>query len=155
MTESPIYLQLTKDKQVVLHISTMPFGGGVKYVVAAPKDKPITEPTETPEPIEIPEWAKQRAWDMMNDINDFIPATPHEVCKYTSGFYALALHVLKHETPPVDPLLPEAREIVARNYDSDGCKKESAQVRAGSLDNWLVTLTLDCLRRGIEIGGGK
>jgi hypothetical protein len=51
-----------------------------------------------------------------------------------------------------DPLLVEAREIAARDYE-DGCDPAYAKlIRNGEVDHWpLIQVALAALRRGMEI----
>lgn len=101
----------------------------------------------------IPEWAKKRACDLANRSRPgFSPWKPKHVTPDYSALYALALHVMKHEEPPVDPLLLEARKIVADSYEGLGCDETVDNVRNGAHDNgWSVTEVLKALKRGIEL----
>ena len=67
-------------------------------------------------------------------------------------FMSFARYIEEHEEAPVDPLLIEAREICA--VDAERNRLGIAeQYRAGTMDNVpLMELTIQGLRRGIEIG---
>ena len=55
--------------------------------------------------------------------------------------------------PPVDPLLLEARKLLA---DSAENKEEAHTYLAGGFDHWSeFQIVLAALRRGIEIGEGR
>lgn len=103
---------------------------------------------------DIPEWAEKRACELVN-ARRFPGSMLHEPRHVTpdySALYALALHVMKHEEPPVDPLLLEARKIVADIYEGLGCDETVDNVRNGAHDNgWSVTVVLKALKRGIEL----
>lgn len=148
MTNSTIYISWSENKDHLRKFSREPFEGSEKYTV----EELITK---TSEPTVIPEWAEQAACDRTNAVS--VPPfwTPSRVHKGNAALYAFALSIAQRETPPVDPLLLETREIVAKYYDSIELCGQAWRVRTGLEDNWLVTLTLDCLRRGLEIGGGK
>lgn len=102
---------------------------------------------------EIPQWALERAAELAN-----------KEAGVTGGFTAaymteadlgrtFASYIAQHEEPPVDPLLIEAREIVARHEDSLGFDEDAKSTRAGDVDSCeSVQFTLTGLRRGIELG---
>lgn len=64
-----------------------------------------------------------------------------------------AAYIAEHEQPPVDPLLLEARELVASHYEAGLCYVTAREVRAGErdTDNYLCGV-VSGLRRGIELG---
>lgn len=70
---------------------------------------------------------------------------------------ALARYIAAHEEPPVDPLLIEARELVARTNhdqwpDSPWHLNEAQELRSGGRDFTLVLQAAhNGLRRGIEL----
>ena len=96
-----------------------------------------------------PDWAIERALSLaptgaeLEDVKRHWPGHTAHI--------AFARYIAVHEQPPIDPLLIEAREIVARGYEPYlmPCA-ESA--RAGSQDDQLpVKCALVALRRGIEL----
>ena len=120
---------------------------------------------------DIPDWAKNRACDIANAED---PGTNWLVTDVTENYKLLetfARYIAAHEEAPVDPLLLEAREIAANEYEkfNDGivrhyvrpngsCFSGTGQViakqyREGKHDSNL-NITLAALRRGIEIAGG-
>lgn len=67
---------------------------------------------------------------------------------------AHARTLAKYETPPVDPLLVEAREICARQYEGCGRHVMAKSFRSGGEDDNLhIQIALACLRRGAELRG--
>jgi len=86
-----------------------------------------------------PVWAMKKANDIFKDSGG----------TFTEDF---ARYIAAHEEAPVDPLLIEAREICA--VDAERNRLGIAeQYRAGRMDNVpLLQLTIQGLRRGIEIG---
>lgn len=67
-----------------------------------------------------------------------------------SAFRALCDMIHKHETPPVDPDLIEAREIVAEAYPSD-----ETEIRSGEQDESAdIAITLAGIKRGRELERG-
>lgn len=106
---------------------------------------------------EIPQWALERAARIFSAaIGQSCAAsdayTPDELaCTYIGRTFAR--YIAQHEEPPVDPLLIEAREIVARHEDSLGFDEDAKSTRAGDIDSLeSVQFTLTGLRRGIELG---
>ncbi len=89
----------------------------------------------------IPEWAFNRAKVLAKD-EAFDGG-------YTRTHQAFARYIAEHEEPPVDPILLEARKIVAEH-----CLLETSKrcVMSGERDSWLsVKAAIDALKRGIEI----
>jgi len=106
---------------------------------------------------EIPQWALERAAELANKEGGEVGAasdayTPDGVaCTYIGRTFAR--YIAQHEELPVDPLLSEAREIVARHADSLGFDEDAKSTRAGDIDSLeSVQFTLTGLRRGIELG---
>lgn len=106
----------------------------------------------------IPKWAAGKARSLADaettsgDIGD--EASLLALACYRAAF---ARYIASHEEPPVDPLLIEAREIVAQAQhdwpDNPWHLNEAAELRAGNRDYTLVLKgTLAGLRRGVEIG---
>lgn len=101
---------------------------------------------------EIPQWARERAAELANKESDDACFTAAYVAAAYLG-EAFARYIAQHEEPPVDPLLIEAREIVARHEDSLGFDEDAKSTRAGDVDSCeSVQFTLTGLRRGIELG---
>ena len=69
----------------------------------------------------------------------------------------LARYIEQHETPPVVPLLIEAREICAKQYEAESqpaAKYLARQARSGEYDEHFATkVVLTALERGIEMAG--
>jgi hypothetical protein len=60
--------------------------------------------------------------------------------------------IAKHEQPPVDPLLVEAREITAKYYDDHNIPNTARAIQAGHWDKGeRVQTVLTALRRGVEL----
>ena len=69
---------------------------------------------------------------------------------------AFARYIAEHEQPPVDPLLVEARRIVAETWRRVGSKSYADRVEEGLCDDGIyVPIALTAIRRGIEIGATK
>lgn len=101
---------------------------------------------------EIPQWALERAAELANKEMGEDYLSPTSIAGTYVGT-ALARYIAQHEEPPVDPLLIEAREIVARHEDSLGFDEDAKSTRAGDVDSCeSVQFTLTGLRRGIELG---
>lgn len=101
---------------------------------------------------EIPQWALERAAELANKEMGEDYLSPTSIAGTYVGT-ALARYIAQHEEPPVDPLLIEAREIVAKFYEGNGGPISSENFRAGKLDTTpLARVTLEGLRRGIELG---
>ena len=119
---------------------------------------------------DIPDWAQKEA------VKRLTAAHPMTTDFYRPGFHdwmvdLVASIIAAHEEAPVDPLLLEAREIAASQYEKidDGIVRHYAnpngsyfsgtgqdiakQYRDGKNDGNL-SIALACLRRGIEIAGG-
>lgn len=88
-----------------------------------------------------PVWAYTRAYGLARCV---------------SAYEAFARYIAEHETAPVDPLLIEAREIVAKWCVSAGIPHNALAVRAGD-DGFCceVQAALAALERGVEIGRGE
>lgn len=101
---------------------------------------------------EIPQWALERAAELANKEAGVAGFTAAYMTEADLG-RAFASYIAQHEEPPVDPLLIEAREIVARHEDSLGFDEDAKSTRAGDVDSCeSVQFTLTGLRRGIELG---
>lgn len=89
---------------------------------------------------ETPQWARDEAMSRTGHTEMLCPAL-HE----------LAAMIARHEEPPVDPLLVEAREIAA-SKPGRGSSSVSRCIRNG-LDDWHpdVRLALVALKRGVEL----
>lgn len=106
---------------------------------------------------DIPEWAVRRAVEMANQTAGYTVQNSHQARLDTLGPYgkSLARYIAEHEEPPVDPLLIEAREIAATNFELAGAGFPE-EVRAGAWDHkTCVIVALAALKRGIEIGKGQ
>jgi hypothetical protein len=108
----------------------------------------------------VPEWAKQRACELANAVGDWaVPVKWGQAQHYALG-QAFARYIAEHEEPPVDPLLIEAREIVAQWYADNpkmgGGTREPTRIRAGEIDAGAeVTQTIVALKRGMELAGER
>ena len=89
---------------------------------------------------DIPQWAMDRACALGRE--DWgVPFQPEAAAVQT-----LARYIAEHEEPPVDPLLIEAREILARH----SCFPDVW--RSGDGDaGWSLNPVLDALKRGMEL----
>lgn len=103
----------------------------------------------------VPDWAKQRACDIINaaDVAGYRHAPENQDWnRLWRG--AFARYIAEHE---IDPLLPIAREIVASTQhdpwpESPWHLEQAAVIRMGHGDrNLTVLAALHGLRRGIEI----
>lgn len=100
---------------------------------------------------DIPQWG-------FEEVGKRVPKpeciTALDWARYADQLRDLAAGLIaQHEQPPVDPLLIEAREIVAKFYEGNGGSIFSENFRAGKLDTTpLARVTLEGLRRGIELG---
>lgn len=66
-----------------------------------------------------PDWAIQRAIDLRHDLDPAVEwrlDTIKDAPKGYASMIAFARYIAQHEQPPVDPLLIEAREIVAEAW---------------------------------------
>lgn len=105
---------------------------------------------------EIPQWALERAAELANKEGGEVGAasdayTPDELaCTYIGRTFAR--YIAQHEQPPVDPLLIEAREIAAKDAQTD-FPEFANNIRDGECDDCAeIVLVLTALRRGIELG---
>ena len=107
---------------------------------------------------EYPEWVYDRA---LEEANRHLPegARPYSKVELWSGLpivKALCAHIFKHEEAPVDPLLQEARDLVASNPDainySPGIRD---MIRKGDFAVSHVNFVLRVLQRGGEIERGR
>jgi hypothetical protein len=103
-----------------------------------------------------PDWAIERALSLgptgtkLEDVKRHWPGHTAHI--------AFARYISEHEEPPVDPLLIEAREIVAKSDhdpwvpDSPWHDNQAALIRAGKNDKTLVVrAAYNGLKRGIEL----
>lgn len=96
-----------------------------------------------------PMWAREEA---ARRVNAMEPAVRWDASDYglTVTFTLFADMIAKHEEPPVDPLLLEAREIAAEEGWTPAYREN---ILSGYLDDSpCVKFTLKGLRRGIELG---
>lgn len=80
-----------------------------------------------------------------------------EPASYTRVGRAFARYIARHEEPPVDPLLIEAREICAKVQEERGSPLHAQQLRDGDFDvhqGPMMLAAMAALRRGIELGKG-
>lgn len=99
---------------------------------------------------EIPQWAYVK-------VDQYIRAPNYRSVltleRYADLLRELAASLIAERGEPIDPLLIEAREIVAKFYEGNGGPISSENFRAGKLDTTpLARVTLEGLRRGIELG---
>ena len=101
---------------------------------------------------EIPQWALERATELVNkEKGDAYFTATYVAISYTGQ--ALARYIAQHEEKPIDPLLIEAREIVAEYFATDGSPITAAKYSSGAWDSLpAVLVTVEALRRGIELG---
>lgn len=91
---------------------------------------------------EIPQWAIERATAIRADA----------VADDLNWTETLARFVAAHEDPPVDPLLIEAREVVARHWETSGSPIEARLTRKGERDRTgMMGRVVEGVRRGMEI----
>ena len=103
---------------------------------------------------EHPEWVYERAAMLMNaqyQQNGFRWTSQMVRENQTTAIKALCAHILKHEEAPVDPLLVEAREIVACNPTQPYSPMLKDMIRKGDFCGPIVNLVLHALQRGGEI----
>ncbi|WP_324695442.1 hypothetical protein [Novosphingobium sp. RL4] len=100
-----------------------------------------------------PEWAIERAIELGDN-----PPSPNvkqvvESPHAYHGYIAFARYIAEHEEAPVDPLLIEARALVAARYnDSFGAEHKAATLAGEDDSSEPIRNCLIALRRGIEIG---
>lgn len=98
----------------------------------------------------VPEWAVKRAFDLSNEAG----ANWSSVDRMLEGCtgYAFACYIAEHEDEPVDPLLLEARKLVADRYNPEyGMESIEATLRGEDDETEAVRNALKALRRGIEL----
>lgn len=103
----------------------------------------------------VPEWAKVEA---VKRLNEAAAGGHYKLPRDENSHSVLvaARLIAVHEEPPVDPLLIEARDIAASDYEA---RHPSASQWAGFCrDGWYdhdpeVVIALVALRRGIELAG--
>ncbi len=107
---------------------------------------------------EIPDWVLIEAAKRSNFTSSCI-VKHRSTYAYGGIFAALCDTILKHEEPPVDPLLLRAREIWASEYErhrTNGDTYLSSQIRDGKEDSaFAMKMLLRALREGIELGKGE
>lgn len=99
---------------------------------------------------DIPEWAKERACELSNAIDDAAFITRD--CTF-GPMLAFARYIAAHEEAPVDPLLIEARDIASIIGGERGYHPQWAEeVTRGVYDcHEYVVGALAGLKRGIEL----
>jgi len=103
---------------------------------------------------EIPEWALDEALRRCGVAPDQKPLSDWRDATYATAVRLFALHIAAHEEPPVDPLLVEAREIVA-DWNRPSAPGFADETLAGEHDKaGTVVCALAALKRGIELGKG-
>lgn len=106
---------------------------------------------------DIPKWAAERAVELVDQEapHRFTVAAGWVGCPSNPTITAFARYIAEHEQPPVDPLLVEARKIIAKHFERDGLSSAARDARAGKSDHVAaVKAAYEALRRGIEIGKG-
>lgn len=99
---------------------------------------------------EIPQWAINEALKRCGVDPTEIPFADWRDRTYAKAVELFAAHIAEHEEPPVDPLLIEARKLVAASHRAPHLVEAALN---GTGDGWESTaLVLSALRRGIEIG---
>ncbi len=100
---------------------------------------------------ETPQWAKERACELINNEHPGWKYTPNEV-SISPALRAFARYIAAHEEEPVDPDLIEAREICALTTISN-CNAEA--YRSGEIDHATIIQTaLAAIKRGRELERG-
>lgn len=101
---------------------------------------------------EIPQWALERA----AELADKEAGGNRFSADYVADLYlgqAFAHYIARHEEPPVDPLLEEARKFAAEHYKRLKCFNQARRCLEGKCDqNSQIKTILAALRRGIELG---
>lgn len=96
----------------------------------------------------IPQWALERA-------KEILVIGKREVIYHRDAERRVARYIMAHEEPPTDPLLLEAREIIAKWYECDsglGAPIYCAAWRGGQLDGLTaMKWVMAALRRGMEM----
>ncbi len=105
---------------------------------------------------DIPQWALAQACEHLNaELKHNGSPLRYRMSEaaYNVPIIVLARYIAAHEEPPVDPLLLEAREIVARFYDTkEGSRHRAKLFRDGDYDNEPeCAQALTALRRGMEL----
>lgn len=96
-------------------------------------------------------WAIKRALEMCGLSHQERRA--QEAAGGSSIINAFARYIEEHEPPPPDPLLDEAREVIARCQEAMGMANAAKAARMGKCDSQMsMRMTLAALRRGIELG---
>ena len=96
-------------------------------------------------------WAIKRALEMCGLSHQERRA--QEAAGGSSIINAFARYIEEHEPPPPDPLLDEAREVIARCQEAMGMANAAKAARLGKCDTQMsMRITLAALRRGIELG---
>lgn len=125
--------------------------GASKEVIMTTQAKVFTiKMTEAPE-----EWALIEAYDRSYPGAGATRKHKIGLARTSLSLRAFALTIEKHEQPPVDPLLAEAREIVKATLTPDRhmrCDRRS-EIDLGQWDDGQkIRAALAALKRGIEIG---
>lgn len=100
-----------------------------------------------------PQWAIERAIEITR-----VSSTVNEVVGQKVMFWPMlmemAAYIASKEKAPVEPLVLEAREIVAQYFEEQGADSVAQEHREGlyDKDDESQELALRALRRGIEIG---
>jgi len=103
-----------------------------------------------------PDWAIERALEQgyrgngwtANVVKAYGPSTP-----LIETVLSFARYIARHENAPLDPLLIEARQLVADRYnDTFGAEHKAATLAGEDDDSDAIKNCLAALRRGIEIG---
>lgn len=100
---------------------------------------------------DIPDWAIEKATKLRDDGYD----------REETSLATFARYITAHEEPPVDPLVLEAREIVAGTWEKRGSSIAAGQYRSGMYDACggpSMQIAMACLKRGMELareGGAK
>lgn len=97
---------------------------------------------------ELDEARGQEAWRRLTG------GSPFPALASPSAHAALAARLGREGWQPEDPLLREAREIVAQDLEQTGCELAARKTREEGLNDGMTghRIALAALRRGIEIG---
>lgn len=81
---------------------------------------------------EIPQWAKQRACDLVNETLEpgLCHYTPAAVTVGNKLLGAFAVYIAEHEQPPVDPLVDVFAHLGLVDPQWSGAKREAEMFRA-------------------------
>lgn len=102
---------------------------------------------------DVPDWAMRRAFEASGLQNSRCIVARNRDMAWCKAIEAFARYIAKHEQPPIDPLLIEARKLVAARPN---CREYAEGVMCGEEDEHpSVQNALIALRRGLELARTK